>query len=151
LKDEKGVSPVIAVILMVAITVVLSAVLYTMVMMFIIDPDITPTGGLTFQASNTTPGKYYGSFISLSDSVKLTDVSVTIIDESLDQSKSFALTPDGGSVQIGNGLRLNYTDTLDNNKIDGGDMIVIENAEMGDVIKFVHEPSNGIIAEYDVK
>lgn len=44
-KDE-GVSPVIATILMVAITVVLAAVLYVMVMGIQIDPDIQGSGGI---------------------------------------------------------------------------------------------------------
>ena len=46
-KDRKGVSPVIATILMVAITVVLAAVLYVMVMGFGGDSDATPKVALT--------------------------------------------------------------------------------------------------------
>ena len=46
-RDRKGVSPVIATILMVAITVVLAAVLYVMVMSLGGDTAVTPTGQVT--------------------------------------------------------------------------------------------------------
>jgi flagellin-like protein len=46
-RDRKGVSPVIATILMVAITVVLAAVLYVMVMGLGGDTAVTPTGQVT--------------------------------------------------------------------------------------------------------
>ncbi|MGB2825540.1 MAG: archaellin/type IV pilin N-terminal domain-containing protein, partial [Thermoplasmata archaeon] len=46
-KDAEGVSPVIATILMVAITVVLAAVLYVMVLGFGGDTTTTPTSSLT--------------------------------------------------------------------------------------------------------
>ncbi|MCJ2532836.1 MAG: type IV pilin [Candidatus Thermoplasmatota archaeon] len=46
-KDAEGVSPVIATILMVAITVVLAAVLYVMVLGFGTDTTTTPTSSIT--------------------------------------------------------------------------------------------------------
>ncbi len=53
-KNDTGVSPVIATILMVAITVVLAAVLYVMVMNINTNPDLTTPLGLNLQARNTT-------------------------------------------------------------------------------------------------
>jgi flagellin-like protein len=53
-KNRKGVSPVIATILMVAITVVLAAVLYVMVMGFNNPANNTPTGTLTYAKSGAT-------------------------------------------------------------------------------------------------
>jgi len=63
--NNKAVSPVIATILMVAITVVLAAVLYVMVMGFGGGGnDETPTGSLTY--TNTGTGNYTVTIASIS-------------------------------------------------------------------------------------
>ena len=76
-KNRSGVSPVIATILMVAITVVLAAVLYVMVMGFGSPANQTPTGSLT--STKTGTGAYTVSVASISKSdVKLADTKVVI-------------------------------------------------------------------------
>ncbi len=66
-KNNKAVSPVIATILMVAITVVLAAVLYVMVMGFGSGgSNDTPTGSLTWE--KTATNTYRVSIASISDS-----------------------------------------------------------------------------------
>lgn len=64
-KDRKGVSPVIATILMVAITVVLAAVLYVMVMGFGGEDSQTPNVALASRATST-PGNYEVYVVSVS-------------------------------------------------------------------------------------
>ena len=87
-KDKSAVSPVIATILMVAITVVLAAVLYVMVMGFGGSTNSTPTGSFTSVATGTTTAKvnigvispkttYANCKITLIDNTAATAVSVS--------------------------------------------------------------------------
>lgn len=78
-KDRKGVSPVIATILMVAITVVLAAVLYVMVMGFGGDPSSVPNGEFK------TPEK---TNVVVNDEVKSVDVRVQVL--TLSEAKDVA-------------------------------------------------------------
>jgi flagellin-like protein len=76
-KNSEAVSPVIATILMVAITVVLAAVLYVMVMGF------TPGGGSTPQGAFTTAEKtsattYKVSFGAISPDTKFIDCKIRL-------------------------------------------------------------------------
>ena len=80
-KDAEAVSPVIATILMVAITVVLAAVLYVMVLGFGGTSTQTPTSSL----SKITPGPSYGvkfQFAPMSKDTAWTDVSLQLSDGS---------------------------------------------------------------------
>ncbi|MGD1061266.1 MAG: type IV pilin N-terminal domain-containing protein [Methanomassiliicoccales archaeon] len=63
-KNKEAVSPVIATILMVAITVVLAAVLYVMVMGFGGGSTQTPTG--SFSSTRTGSGAYTVTLLSIS-------------------------------------------------------------------------------------
>ena len=62
--DEEGVSPVIAVILMVAITVVLAAVLYVWAASFLEQGEASPFGQFTSTVSSN--GEYYVTVITVS-------------------------------------------------------------------------------------
>jgi flagellin-like protein len=146
-RNEEGVSPVIAVILMVAITVVLAAVLYVMVSGMMTGTTTAPTGALSF--SENTPGNYTGGLITLSDKVKITDASVTIIDVSTSLSASQDPLQDGVALQAGSGLRLTYSDTNGNQELDAGDVWTIQNGGSNDVIKLIHETGK-TIAEYEL-
>jgi flagellin-like protein len=75
-KDKSAVSPVIATILMVAITVVLAAVLYVMVMGFGGTQTSTPTGSFTVGNIGTTTAVV--SFGQVSPTVKYTDCKFAI-------------------------------------------------------------------------
>jgi flagellin-like protein len=146
-KKEEGVSPVIAVILMVAITVVLAAVLYVMVSGMMTSTSTTPTGAMDFTEGSQT-GNFSGSFVSLSKSVKLSDTQVTIIDDSTGGSASINNLEDTKIATVPGGLTLTYNDINGNNKVDGGDTIRCNNADSKDQIKFVYEPTGGVIAQY---
>jgi flagellin-like protein len=147
-KNEEGVSPVIAVILMVAITVVLAAVLYVMVSGMMSGTTTAPTGALSF--TENTVGNYTGGVITLSDSVKITDASVTIIDVSTSASASQDPLASATPLQAGSGMTLTYTDSNGNLKIDAGDVWTISNGASGDVIKLVHTTGKSI-AEYTLQ
>jgi flagellin-like protein len=81
---RKGVSPVIATILMVAITVVLAAVLYVMVSGYMSGGGITPvSGALTYNPNLSNPNGGNATFelaLSNPSNPVLTEVSVKILD-----------------------------------------------------------------------
>src|SRR5881409_2007586 len=79
-KDEQAVSPVIATILMVAITVVLAAVLYVMVSGLISGPGSTPTAWGVNIASPGTHTNWTLTFTSIPQSAVTTSVFVTVSD-----------------------------------------------------------------------
>lgn len=145
-KDQNAVSPVIAVILMVAITVVLAAVLYVMVSGMLTTTSTTPTAGLTMNPGSTT-NSYQGNLVSPSKSVPLEDITVTLWDDSAQTANSGVLTNGDTTVAVGSGINMTYRDTVDNDKIDGGDVITAGNVGTGDSIKFIYEPTGGVIAE----
>jgi len=80
-KDRKGVSPVIATILMVAITVVLAAVLYVMVMGFGGEGGNIPTGEFK-AAEKTASDEYRIQVLSISEAKDITDMKITVSGES---------------------------------------------------------------------
>jgi flagellin-like protein len=146
-RNEEGVSPVIAVILMVAITVVLAAVLYVMVSGMMTGTTTAPTGAFNF--TEPTPGNYTGSVISLSDTVKIADASVTIVDVSDGSSKSQDPLQDGVAFSTSGGLTCKYEDSNSNARIDAGDVWSITGGAKDDQIKLIHETGKGI-AEYNL-
>jgi flagellin-like protein len=148
-RNEEGVSPVIAVILMVAITVVLAAVLYVMVSGMMGGTTTAPTGALDFDEKSI--GNYTGGIVSLSDEVKLTDASITIIDNT-DQTSASQGPPlvSGQALAAPGGMTLKYTDTNANQKIDAGDVWTVTNGEDGDTIKLIHKDGKAI-ASYTLK
>ena len=137
---KEAVSPVIAVILMVAITVVLAAVLYVMVAN-IIDPDVKPPEA--FAASSEKKNGYWkvevtkGSLASDKLGCKLTsdlgelqywlgiDASA---DAPLESNESVAIDPTADS-----GWSIHWLDNNKNDKLDSGDVLWFEQpANIGD-------------------
>lgn len=76
--DEEGVSPVIATILMVAITVVLAAVLYVMVSGLISSPGQTPTAWGVNIGSSTDGTNWTVSFTSVPASTLQSTTFITV-------------------------------------------------------------------------
>jgi flagellin-like protein len=129
-KDSEAVSPVIATILMVAITVVLAAVLYVMVLGF---------GGTSTQAPTTSlakkvPGPSYGvkyEFVAISKDTSWDDISILLSDGTNSQvyhpakanmSGGITVTKPMGSTTWGT-VRIwcNLTDLVGNGNVNGGD------------------------------
>lgn len=127
-KNNKAVSPVIATILMVAITVVLAAVLYVMVMgMSGGDEKTTPTG--VIGSTLNTTGNYTISVTSVSPVTLITDLSFKV-------GATGTLTPlaAGG----------NFIDVGNDGKASSGDFFYV-NGTAGSVVYLVYEPTGGVI------
>ncbi len=83
-KKKDGVSPVIATILMVAITVVLAAVLYVMVSGYMTGGNTPTSGTLTYLAGSSNPSNGTAVFslaLTTPDNPLETDVSMTVLDD----------------------------------------------------------------------
>jgi len=87
-KDEDGVSPVIAVILMVAITVVLAATVYAWTTQFVTDSKTTPKGHMVIHGS---PDSSYSVTVQTMDSNGL----------GVGQAEYYLVTPEGTNAASG--------------------------------------------------
>ncbi|MFP4052070.1 MAG: archaellin/type IV pilin N-terminal domain-containing protein [Thermoplasmata archaeon] len=132
-RKEEGVSPVIATILMVAITVVLAATLYMML----------PSGGggdsplsasLTYNSGKSNPSDGEATFdLSMSDpdTADLDDVKITVLDDTGDNSDSVSgdeWDDDKGSIDIDgdNDFTVSITHlSSETGELSGGDRIRI--------------------------
>ncbi len=127
-KNRSGVSPVIATILMVAITVVLAAVLYVMVMGFGANPSNNATGAIG-PAQKVSDQKYTIAVTSISQNdIAFTDCKVNL----LSAGTSVNTTGNGAAVSLkasaqdlGAIYKIQYTDSDGNGKISAGDVIVL--------------------------
>ncbi len=127
-EDEKAVSPVIATILMVAITVVLAAVLYIMVIGLTPTPgDVPPTGQFAYATptSNTTATVEFAAF-----SVTPPPVSLKIVLSTSTSSGTytFGANADGTVMTLADGDNmgtLTYRDYGKNGLVDRGDQLLI--------------------------
>ena len=150
-KNEEAVSPVIAVILMVAITVVLAAVLYVMVSGMMEETKTTPTGALNFTQVGSADVNgfktYSGGLVSLSRDVDFVDVSMTIVNGTASSASAGVegcLTT--AAVVAGTpAFSVTYSDTNANGKLDSGDVFSVSGASSGDQMKLVFIPSGGEI------
>jgi archaeal flagellin N-terminal-like domain len=123
MKNRSAVSPVIATILMVAITVVLAAVLYVMVMGFGSSPTNNATGSIG-PATETSYG-YNVPINSISSSdIKISDCKVNILVNGTAGS-ALTLTTDADHPITVNGFEIVYQDVDGNGKISGGDSISV--------------------------
>ena len=157
-KDKSAVSPVIATILMVAITVVLAAVLYVMVMGFGGTQTSTPSGSFTI-AAGTTSGTV--TFSQINPVVKYTDCKITVIDNTVGTNGLIvtnAMTAatgattapmTAGAVQIA-GAGFNPSQ---NGQISVGDTLKLTNSVGAEfvighsyTVSLLYIPSGGIIA-----
>jgi hypothetical protein len=106
----------------------------------------SPTGALSF--TETSQGNFTGGIISLSDEVKLSEASITIIDISDGSSASQGPPLQSGvPFSTSGGMTLTFTDTNGNRKMDAGDVWTISGAENGDQVKWIYE-TGFVIASY---
>lgn len=145
-KDRKGVSPVIATILMVAITVVLAAVLYVMVM-GLGDISTTPNGQIT-KVEKTGTGGYKLTLSTFSPSTKLTDIKVNVNGTLFTSSDGKTWVPDKDDM-----YGITVTDQAGDGKVSQGDYITVELAYgatvklEGATVAILHGPSGGEITK----
>ena len=141
LSDERGVSPVIAVILMVAITVVLASVLYVMVINIFDEPEKIEFGRLDCTKDDDEPGKYTVTYTGSRD---LDDIQISVFDDS---TQGFMLLDpaDENYKEIPSGMNLTYIDINQNNKLDGLDMMIIHGGEEGDKISLANRDGGNVV------
>lgn len=127
-QNEEAVSPVIAVILMVAITVVLAAVLYTWALSFIRNEKQTPTVGATYSPTGNQ------DFAVNIEKVDPDPVSVVSVNYYLLDDRSQAVPGVQGSVKDIYGLNfddkytnVSFRDIDRDGKISGGDVFLVKN------------------------
>jgi len=125
-KNRSGVSPVIATILMVAITVVLAAVLYVMVMGFGGTSSSAPTGTFTSAAKSSTANTMVFTFNTMSKDTQFTDCKVSIVKDSGASSLTPALaTGSTGVTTTDTTYKVVSTDLGGDGKISNGDYLTI--------------------------
>jgi flagellin-like protein len=142
--DERGVSPVIAVILMVAITVVLAAVLYVMVS-GILDPiGITPKVSMNWEEEDVMAGNYTGYLVSISSdsSINTDDVTVTISHGGSSGAESLNAITTSTPLTVGT-LNLYFDDQAPKGKLGAEDIFSLDNGETSDLFRLVHKPTKG--------
>jgi len=148
-KDSRAVSPVIATILMVAITVVLAAVLYVMVSGYGGGDTQTPTGSFTM-ADNKGGGTYWLKLGPMTpttnwDACKLsmTDGSSTVLSSSLEASTEQNITALS--------LLITPIDLAGDDKISSGDYILLELTDEGSyTFTLIFTETGGSIDSIDV-
>lgn len=151
-KDEEAVSPVIAVILLVAMTVVLVAVLYYSVSGMIDETKITPVAALAFKEHETNEGQYTGGIVSISSKVYTSDVSMTVVDVETGSSDVIQPLTDGASISVGlagSEITVTYDDAGNPGILDSSDVIFITGATYKDRIVLIYIPSDDLLAKWD--
>ena len=137
--DTRAVSPVIGVILMVAITVILAAVIGAFVIGIGPDDDATPTAQITMSEDPDSDDSLlieHGG----GDTLALQDFVINI-----------------GGEPVNDGTTLEDGDMADQDELSAGQSVTIsediEDTTDGErnTVNLVHEPSNGIIADYDLE
>ena len=130
INNEEAVSPVIAVILMVAITVVMAAVLYAWVANWGIQPKSSPTGSM--MASEDGSGVWDVQIIKMNPQVSITSVQwylmdlqgITVAEGKIDSVYGY---------KTGEGKSIIYIDNDYNAKVSPGDIFRLHPGE-GDTL-----------------
>ena len=140
-KDRKGVSPVIATILMVAITVVLAAVLYVMVMGFGGDSGSIPTGEFK-AAEKMSDGSYRLQVLSISDAKSMTDMKFALNGGTVNEVK---IVTDSGYMLGGESTTpsIIFTDLNGDDKVSTGDYFTIKVPAGDYTVALSFAPSSG--------
>lgn len=130
-KTEEGVSPVIATILMVAITVVLAAVLYVMVIgMTPPDGHQAPAGAITFNVKSATSVEIdFGTFSPTPTPTAIKIIITNNSDAGNTYELTFANAPDAAAVDMlaTGGASAVYTDmNYNGNAVNSGDFITVD-------------------------
>ena len=127
-KDEQAVSPVIAVILMVAITVVLAAVLYVWASSFLGGTTKNaPTGSMI--ASEDGSGVWTIQIVKINPQVSVNSVHWYLLDPSGNNTKADGLVADIYGYKQGQGKAIRFVDEDFNGKLSPGDKFLIHPSE----------------------
>ena len=131
--DEQAVSPVIAVILMVAITVVLAAVLYVWASSFLGGTTKNaPTGSMI--ASEDGSGVWTIQIVKINPQVSVNSVHWYLLD-TLGNTKTDGLVSDVYGYYAGNGKAVVFVDNDFNGKLSPGDKFEATQGEPGSALE----------------
>ncbi len=154
-KDSKAVSPVIATILMVAITVVLAAVLYVMVSGYGGGGETAPTGDFSgAQKTGTTTEKL--TFGPFSKDTKPTDLKLVVANgTATPRTWTFAADTSGGLTPNATQTDLSgisFTDLAGDSKISSGDYVTLTYAHGTSgaytwIVSIVYIPTGDVVGD----
>jgi flagellin-like protein len=143
-RKEEGVSPVIATILMVAITVVLAATVWLLVSGYMGGGSETPLAvSLNYKASESSAQKaVFGVSMSTPTQADFTNVKITLKDANGNTIGTAGTALDSsGSATIGN-YNVQVLDLNGNGKLDSGDELVIDgsanNADVAGITVYLY-------------
>lgn len=125
-KNRKGVSPVIATILMVAITVVLAAVLYVMVMGFGGEPSSVPTGEFKTPekiSDSDTERIYRVQVLSISEAKEIGDMKFSIAGDG--KTDVIGVAEDSTGLTVTGLTSVTFTDLNGDGKVSTGDYFTV--------------------------
>jgi flagellin-like protein len=129
-KSKEAVSPVIATILMVAITVVLAAVLYVMVMGFGSNPDNNPSMSLS---KGTTQVAHQEKILvaSISDPQDLANMKVSMVVGGVAWTATVAATPTWAPTTPAFPATVTFVDIANDGKVSSGDYFLVTYSTAG--------------------
>jgi flagellin-like protein len=148
IKDRGGVSPVIAVILLVAITVVLVATLYFVVSGLVEETQDTPKAALFFTESEDVDGKFTGWVQEITQKVFLEDVALTLIDTETGYASTIYPLGDQTSAKVNESnppLTISFDDVGLLGQLDGNDIFMVYNGTTGDRITLSYIPTDDLL------
>lgn len=149
-KDSKAVSPVIATILMVAITVVLAAVLYVMVMGFGGGETQTPIGSFT-AVEKVGSGQYKVIFGAITPTTNFDECKISVNGTADDVNLQTVIDSSGSLTVGGVTIYYNVTDLGGDGKISVGDYITFSNLATASGVEYtvnlIFIETGGSIAE----
>jgi flagellin-like protein len=133
-KSKEAVSPVIATILMVAITVVLAAVLYVMVMGFGSNPDSNPTMSLSDSASGA-PHEQKVLIADVSDPIANSSLKISLVVNGVAYTLTGTAGAWTGSLPTGVTVKVVSLESADG-KMNTGDYVLVTDTTAGHTMVF---------------
>lgn len=137
---------IIVVVLIIIVPIILAAALYFMVSDMMTETRTTPTVSLYFDMEDS--GNYNGYVVASTDTIDLVDVTMTIIDNSMDSSASLDPLVDGGAAQTVGGMSCTFFDLNYNDELDSADTFRVNNGASGDRIRLIYRPTGGLMVSY---
>ncbi len=134
-KSRRAVSPVIATILMVAITVVLAAVLYVMVMGFNGSSSNAPTASMTATGGSAAHSEMI-KIDSISSSQSFSNMKLSLVNGSHPAYSAYVSSGNmSTNMSLPNNLQVSYISLTNNGKVSSGDYVVVTDTNPSDTLQ----------------
>jgi hypothetical protein len=101
---------------------------------------LTPQGSLRFDDLQSV-GEYNGYFTTLSEEVRLEDVELMIMDDSLLTTAILEPLVDGGTAEVSGGMNCTFFDSDGDGRLSLPDTFRIFNGASGDEIRIIYLPT----------